>query len=179
MNTPRLILRTWRDEDLEPFARLNADPEVMRHFPSVQTREESDASAARIRAHFEANGFGIWVVEEKGGAPFVGTIGLLRVSFEAHFTPCVELGWRLVRNAWGKGYATEAAREALRFGFEELGLEEVVAFTTPENVRSRRVMERLEMRHSPDDDFDHPRMPSGHPLRRHVLYRRARAQWQR
>ncbi len=174
LSTPRLLLRAWREEDLEPFAAMNADPEVMRHFPSVESRETSDASAARIRAHFEANGFGFWAVEVKGGPPFVGFVGLIRTPFNAHFTPCVEIGWRLARGVWGMGYATEAAQQSLRFGFEELGLQEIVSFTVPGNVRSRRVMERLGMRHSPDEEFEHPRLPPGHPLRRHVLYRLSR-----
>jgi RimJ/RimL family protein N-acetyltransferase len=174
LDTTRLLLRAWRDEDLEPFAAMNADPEVMRHLLGTMSREESDASAARGRAHIDQHGFGFWAVEEKGGSPFIGFVGLIRTSFEAHFTPCVEVGWRLARDAWGRGYATEAAQESLRFGFEELKLDEIVSFTVPGNIRSRRVMERLGMTHSSDGDFEHPRVPVGHPLRRHVLYRVSR-----
>lgn len=167
--TERLILRAWRDEDVEPFAALNADPEVMRHFPSVLSREESDAGAARIRAFLAAHGWGLWAVEVRGGAPFIGFCGLNIPRFEASFTPCVEMGWRLARAAWGHGYATEAARAAARVGFEELGLAELVAFTAVDNRRSRAVMERLGMRE--DGEFDHPSVPEGSPVRRHVLYR--------
>jgi len=169
--TPRLLLRPWRDADLEPFAALNADPEVMAHFPKTLDRAESDQVAARIRAGFEQRGFGWWAVEVPGQAPFIGFIGLSVPSFAAHFMPCVEIGWRLAREHWGKGYATEGARAALDFAFGKLGLREVLAFTTTTNLPSQAVMQRLGMRHSPDDDFDHPSLPAGHPLRRHVLYR--------
>jgi RimJ/RimL family protein N-acetyltransferase len=170
LRTPRLILREWRPEDREPFAQMNADPRVMEHFPSPSTRAESDAFADRIQAHFDQHGFGLWAVEVPGEAPFVGFVGLSIPRFEAHFTPAVEIGWRLAVESWGRGFATEAAHEAVRFGFEEVGLEEIVSFTVPANVRSRRVMERLGMTHDPADDFDHPGLP-GHPLARHVLYR--------
>jgi RimJ/RimL family protein N-acetyltransferase len=169
------MLRRWRLEDREPFAALNADPVVMEHFPSTLARTESDALAERIEAHFGRHGFGLWAVEIPGVTPFAGFTGLSVPAFEAHFTPCVEIGWRLAREHWGKGYATEGARAALRFGFEQAGLAEIVSFTTPANLASRRVMERIGMRHSPSDDFDHPGLPEGHPLRRHVLYRLARA----
>jgi RimJ/RimL family protein N-acetyltransferase len=171
LRTPRLVLRQWRDADLEPFARLNADAETMRHFPAPLSRAASDALALRERARLAARGWGLWAVEAPEAAPFVGFVGLAEPGFEAHFTPAVEVGWRLAREHWGRGYATEAARAALAFAFAELGLDEVVSFTSPLNVRSRRVMERLGMAHAPDDDFDHPRLPEGHPLRRHVLYR--------
>jgi ribosomal-protein-alanine N-acetyltransferase len=176
IRTDRLLLRPWRDSDLEPFAAINADPAVMKHFPRPLDRSESDAFVARIRAHFEREGFGFWAVEAPGAAPLVGLVGLARPAFEAPFSPCVEIGWRLAREHWGKGYATEAARASLRFGFEQLGLTEIVSFTVPENVRSRAVMERLGMMRSAVDDFDHPVLPEGHKLRRHVLYRIRRAQ---
>jgi RimJ/RimL family protein N-acetyltransferase len=149
IRTERLLLRQWRDDDLAPYAALNADPRVMEHFPALLTREQSDASAARIRAHLAAHGFGLWAVEPVGVAPFIGFTGLARPAFEAPFTPCVEIGWRLAAAYWGRGYATEAAAAALRDGFERLGLAEIVAFTVPANRRSRRVMERLGMRHDP------------------------------
>lgn len=174
IRTPRLILRRWRPEDLEPFAALNADPVVMEHFPSTLSREESDAFARRIEDHFDRYGFGLWALEIPGVAPFAGFVGLSVPGFEAHFTPCVEIGWRLAAGSWGKGYATEAARAVLAFGFERLSLAEIVSFTAPANERSRRVMERIGMTRNPADDFDHPRLPEGHPLRRHVLYRVAR-----
>ncbi len=143
----------------------------MEHLPKLLERPESDAFAARIRDHFAAHGFGLWAVEVPGRADFIGFVGLSIPRFEAHFTPCVEIGWRLDRGYWGQGLATEAASRALDFAFGSLGLREVVSFTVPANQRSRRVMERLGMRHSEDDDFDHPLLPQGHPLRAHVLYR--------
>lgn len=169
--TQRLRLRAWRDEDLEPFAALNADPRVMEHFPKTLNRAESDARAARIRDHFAQHGFGYWAVEAVREANFIGFVGLEVPRFQAHFTPCVEIGWRLAYEHWGKGYATEAARAALEFGFFKLGLNEIVSSTVPANRRSWSVMERLGMKRSPSDDFDHPALPEGHPLRKHVLYR--------
>ncbi len=172
--TPRLHLRQWRLSDRMPFATLNADPRVMEYYPNPLTSDESDALVSRIQTHFEQFGFGLWAVEIPNVAPFVGFVGLAVPSFEAHFTPCVEIGWRLAVEHWGNGYATEAARAALAFAFEALGLDEVVSFTTMGNRRSRRVMERIGMRYEPADDFDYPTLPEGHPLRRHVLYRMTR-----
>lgn len=172
--TARLRLRPWRDDDLPAFAALNADPDVMAHLPGPLDRAGSDAMAARIGEHFRRRGFGFWAVEVPGVAPFAGFVGLAIPRFEAHFTPCIEIGWRLARDYWGRGYATEAARVALDFGFRELDLAEVVAFTVPANLPSRAVMERLGMARSPADDFDHPALPEGSPLRRHVLYRARR-----
>jgi ribosomal-protein-alanine N-acetyltransferase len=169
--TPRLTLRGWRPEDRAPFAALNADPEVMRHLPAPLARAESDALVDRIEAHFGRHGFGLWAVEIVGVEPFVGYVGLAVPSFQAAFTPCVEIAWRLARTFWGQGYATEAARAAAHYGFETLRLPELLAFTVPGNVASRRVMEKLGMARDPADDFDHPVLPPGHALRRHVLYR--------
>jgi RimJ/RimL family protein N-acetyltransferase len=171
LTTARLILRPWRDDDLAPFAAVNADPRVREFFPGVLDRAESDAAVVRIRDHFDRHGFGYWAVQAPGVADFMGFIGLAVPRFEAHFTPCVEIGWRLGFDHWGHGYATEGARAALDFGFEKLQLDEIVSYTVPANVRSRRVMERLGMTHSLADDFDHPLVAEGHPLRRHVLYR--------
>jgi RimJ/RimL family protein N-acetyltransferase len=171
LTTERLRLRPWRPEDLPHFAALNADPRVMEHFPRVLTEEESNRQAAWVAEHFEKHGFGSWAVEVIGGAEFVGFVGLSIPAFEAHFTPCVEIGWRLAYDHWKHGYATEAARAALACGFQRLGLEEIVAFTVPANHRSIAVMQRLGMTRRPAEDFDHPRLPPGHPLRRHVLYR--------
>jgi RimJ/RimL family protein N-acetyltransferase len=171
LETSRLRLRRWLDEDREPFATLNADPQVMAHFPSSLTREQSDELVEKIESGFEANGFGLWALELRGTGAFVGFTGLSVPEFDAHFTPAVEVGWRLERPAWGNGYATEASRAALAFGFERIGLAEVVSFTTVENRRSRAVMERLGMTHELADDFDHPALPEGHRLSRHVLYR--------
>jgi RimJ/RimL family protein N-acetyltransferase len=173
----RIVLRHWRPEDRDPFAALNADPVVMAHFPSTLTPAESDAGVDRIEAHFDKHGFGLWAVEIPGVAPFAGFIGLSIPAFEAHFTPCVEIGWRLAREYWGKGYATEGASATLHFGFEGLGLAEIVSFTSTANVRSRRLMERIGMHHSPADDFDHPSLPAGHPLLAHVLYRMTKVEW--
>ncbi len=175
LETNRLLLRAWRSEDLAPFAALNADPRVMEHFPAPLSRAESDALAERIQAHFDAHGFGVWAVEAPGVAAFAGFVGLAVPRFEAHFTPCVEIGWRLAAEHWGRGYATEGARAAMAFGFESLELDEIVSFTAPANVRSVRVMEKLGMTRDPEEDFDHPSLPEGHPLRRHVLYRRKQA----
>ena len=166
----RVLLRGWRADDLAPFAALNRDPRVMEHYPAPLTRDESDAFVReRVVRSFADRGFGPWAVEVPGVAPFIGYVGLLAPTFEAHFTPCVEIGWRLAFPAWGHGYATEAARVALAFGFGEAGLDEIVSFTVPANRRSVAVMERLGLR--ADGEFDHPRLPPGHELRRHVLYR--------
>lgn len=174
IHTPRLTLRPWQDEDLHAFAALNADPRVMEFLPRPLDRGESDALAARIRDHFGRHGFGLWAVEVPGIAEFIGFVGLSIPGFDAHFTPCVEVGWRLAFEHWGRGYATEAARASLDFAFDRLGLDEVVSFTVPTNRRSRGVMERIGMTRTPADDFDHPSLHEGHPLRRHVLYRAAR-----
>ena len=171
LRTERLILRRWRDSDREPFARMNADPEVMRHMVRPLTREESDALVDRIERHFDELGYGLWAVEVPGVTRFAGFVGLLRATFPAHFTPAVEVGWRLDRPFWGQGYATEAARSALADAFERVGLSEVVSFTIPANLRSIAVMERLGMTREPADDFEHPNVPDGHPAKRHVLYR--------
>lgn len=171
LETPRLRLRHWRPSDREPFAAINADPAVMEYFPAPLDREESDRLIDSIETRFERHGFGLWALEVLATEEFVGFTGLAAPSFEAHFTPAVEVGWRLARPAWGKGYATEAGRASLAFGFEQAGLREVVSLTSVGNARSRAVMERLGMTRDPADDFDHPGLEEGHPLRRHVLYR--------
>ena len=176
LTTDRLILRMWRNGDREPFARMNADPAVMEFFPSLLTREESDATVDRIEVHFAAHGFGVWATELKSTGEFIGFVGLWTPRFKAHFTPCVEIGWRLSREHWGRGLATEGAQAARDYGFGGLGLRELVSFTTVGNMRSRRVMEKLGMTHDSADDFDHPDLPEGHALRRHVLYRKCREQ---
>ena len=177
LTTERLRLRSWREADIAPFAALNADPRVMEFYPRLATFAESEVFAKRANAKLFERGFGLWAVEAPGLAPFIGYVGLAEPSFSAHFTPCVEIGWRLAWEHWGRGYATEAARAALRHAFGFLGLQEVVSFTAQDNWRSRRVMERLGMRHSPTDDFHHPSLPEGHALRRHVLFRLNRNQW--
>lgn len=171
IETERLLLREWRDEDLPAFAAMNRDPEVVRFLPKPLTEEESNGLACRIRDHFLRHGFGLWAVEIPGVLPFAGFTGLSSPSFDAPFTPCVEAGWRLAPSCWNQGYATEAAQAAVAHGFAGLGLNEVVSFTVPQNAASRRVMEKLGMTHDVNDDFEHPALPSGHPLRPHVLYR--------
>ncbi|AMB60541.1 GNAT family acetyltransferase [Microterricola viridarii] len=180
--TERLLLRRWTPADRAPFAALNADPRVMEHFPSTLDAAASDAMIERIEQGFERAGFGLWAVERRDTGEFIGFVGLSRPGFTAHFTspehPAVEVGWRLAADAWGNGYASEAASAALAFGFEQLGLGEIVSFTALGNLRSRKVMERIGMTHDPADDFDHPALPRTDRLSRHVLYRaRPRESW--
>jgi len=172
--TPRLRLRRWRPTDRDPFAAMNADAQVMEHFPAALSCEESDALASAIEHHFVEHGFGLWAVEIPGVAPFAGFVGLSIPRFVAPFMPAVEVGWRLAVPYWGFGYATEGARAALTYGFDSLGLSEIVSFTPPGNLRSRKVMERIGMTRDVAGDFDHPGLDAAHPLRRHVLYRIAR-----
>ncbi len=172
IQTPRLLLRPWTTADRAPFAALNADPAVMEHFPSVLTRAESDAMADRIVAHFDRHGYGLWAVELPD-VPFAGFVGLNVPVFEAPFMPCVEIGWRLAAAQWGHGYAREAAAAVLKWAFGVKQIPEIVSFTVPGNARSRRVMEAIGMTHDPAGDFEHPLLPKGHRLRRHVLYRAA------
>lgn len=174
IRTSRLLLRPWRSTDRAPFAALNADPVVMELMPSVLTTEESDTLADAIDGDLRRRGWGLWAVEVSGEDDFVGFVGLNQPGFEAAFTPCVEIGWRLARHAWGRGFATEGATAVLQLAFDALGLDEVVSFTSEGNERSRRVMEKLGLTRDPADDFDHPRLPEGHALRRHVLYRARR-----
>ena len=171
LRTERLLLRRWQAGDLAPFAALNADPVVMEHLIAPLSQQETAEMIETLERRFEDQGYGLWAVEVIGGAPFVGFVGLNPATFEAPFTPAVEVGWRLAREHWSHGYATEAARAAVQFGFEVAGLDEIVSFTAAGNVRSRRVMERLGMTRDPAEDFDHPRVPEGHPARRHVIYR--------
>jgi len=178
LTTPRLLLRRWRAGDLVPFQALNADLRVMEFMPALLTAEESDAMAARIQQHFERYGFGLFAAESLADHAFLGFIGLSTPGFDAPFMPAVEIGWRLAADSWGRGLATEGASAVLSYAFSTLGIPSVVSFTVPQNLRSRRVMEKLGMVHNPADDFDHPRLPPGHPLRRHVLYRLHRQAWQ-
>ena len=177
LDTARLRLRQWRDEDLAPFARLNADAEVMEFFPARLSRESSDAVARRLRDKLAERGWGLWAVEERASGEFIGFIGLQPPAVQLPFSPCIEIGWRLARAYWGKGYATEGARAALRAGFATLGLDEIVAFTALGNRRSRAVMERLGMLEDAKGAFDHPSVPQGSPVRAHCLYRLSRARW--
>jgi RimJ/RimL family protein N-acetyltransferase len=175
--TPRLLLRPWRDDDREPFAAMSADPGVMEHFPAVLDRAASDRVIDRLRAHFAERGYGFWAVEAPGVAPFVGLVGLLHQTYAAPWTPGIEIGWRIARPHWGQGYAPEAAAEALRIGFADLGADEIVAITVATNAKSRRVMTKLGMAHDEAGDFDHPELPADSPLRRHILYRMRREDW--
>jgi RimJ/RimL family protein N-acetyltransferase len=177
LKTDRLILRRWRREDRAPFAAMNSDAEVMEFMPGRLSAEESDLVVDRIEAHFAAHGFGLWAAELREPSQFLGFVGLSVPRFEAVFTPCVEVGWRLARDCWGQGLATEGAHEVVRHAFEDLKLESIVSFTTSRNFRSRRVMEKLGMTHDPDEDFDHPLLPREHPLRRHALYRLYALDW--
>jgi RimJ/RimL family protein N-acetyltransferase len=194
LRTKHLLLRRWRSTDLPAFAALNADPAVMELMPAPLSLAESAALIDRIEACFQAHGYGLWAVEvlapssgqapssghsESGSVdqvsseqrPCIGFVGLAPVDIDVPFAPAVEIGWRLARDCWGQGFATEAARAALAFGFEMCGLQEIVSFTAAANLRSRSLMERLGMRHDPCEDFDHPMLAVGDGLRRHVLYR--------
>lgn len=177
LQTERLILRRLRSDDFDAFSAMNADPEVMRYFPACLNRAETEALVARMNRHFERYGFGWWAVEAQDADVFVGFVGLMVPAFHAHFTPCVEVGWRLIRHFWGQGYATEAGRASLDFAFERLGIDEVVSMAVEANERSRRVMAKLGMTRRSEDDFGHPKIPFGHPLRHHVLYRIKRQNW--
>jgi len=171
IKTERLILRQWSEKDLEPFARLNADPRVMEYFPALLSSEESDAMVKRLSEHIETHGWGFMAASLVETGELIGFIGMNHVNFSAPFVPAVEIGWRLAYDYWGKGYATEGALGCLTYGFKTLMLSEVVSFTPTQNFRSMAVMERIGMHRYPADDFEHPRLSEGHPLRRHVLYR--------
>jgi RimJ/RimL family protein N-acetyltransferase len=168
--TERLLLRDWRDTDVDAFAAINADPVVMEYFPQPYTEERTRKFVERIGERWRELGYGLWAVERKDSGRFIGYIGLWPATFPAHFTPAVEVGWRLAADQWGHGYATEGARAALDHGFDTLGLDEIVSFTSARNLRSIKVMERLGMHRDAADDFAHPNVPDG-PLRAHVLYR--------
>ncbi len=171
LHTRRCVLRQWQGGDLEPWAAMNADPEVRRHFPGLLTPEAAAAEAGRCRDAIAQRGWGMWALDLPGVMPFAGFVGLNVPHYDAPFVPAVEIGWRLPRAAWGSGYASEAAQAALEFAFTRLGLREVVAIAVPGNQASLRVMQRLGMVRDEAGDFDHPRIEAGHPLRRHVLYR--------
>jgi RimJ/RimL family protein N-acetyltransferase len=171
IETSRLSLRLWQPSDRVPFALMNGDPRVMEFMPACLSPAESDAVADRIQAHFEQHGFGLYAAELRDEHRFIGFVGVSVPNFDAHFTPCVEIGWRLAAADWGRGFATEGASAVAAYAFENPQLNELVSFTVPMNTKSRCVMEKLGMTHDPSDDFDHPKLPNGHPLRRHVLYR--------
>ena len=177
LRTARLLLRRWQPRDKQAFAALNDNSDVMRYMPGRLSQGDSDGWADRIEAEFERDGFGLWALELPGEASFIGFTGLRYISFAASFAPAVEIGWRLAPKFWGKGYATEAARLAMRIGFEGFALQEIVAETTETNLASRRVMERLGMTYDSNADFDHPQIADDHPLRRYVLYRLSQTCW--
>jgi RimJ/RimL family protein N-acetyltransferase len=171
IETDRLLLRRWTEKDRAPFFRLNSDARVMEFMPNRLSRLESDLLVDQIEDHFRKHSFGLYALELREDHSFIGFLGLAIPAFTAHFTPCVEIGWRLSANHWGRGLATEGARAVVRRAFEVVRLDALVSFTVPANIRSRRVMEKIGMTHNAAEDFDHPNLPEGHPLRHHVLYR--------
>jgi len=178
LETKRLILRTWQNSDLEPFAKMNSDKDVMEFFPSILSKKESDELAAKINKHYGDNGYTLYAISLKETKEFIGFVGLLNVEKSTqYFAPSVEIGWRLTKECWGKGYATEAARAVLAYGFTELKLKEIVSFTAVINKPSQRVMEKIGLTHNKNDDFDHPKLEENSPLLRHVLYRLTREEW--
>lgn len=177
VRTQRLILRPWRETDLEPFAKLNADPKVMEFYPSVMTRDNSDALAMKFQREFKGRGYGFWAIEVPGIADFIGYVGLNYWNLDMPFAPCVDVGWRLDSSFWGHGYATEGAEASLHFGFKMLKLFEIVAMATINNTRSKRVMERLGMTTDSAENFEHPKVPKGDPLSWRVLYRLSEKDW--
>jgi 3-dehydroquinate dehydratase/shikimate dehydrogenase len=176
IRTKRLILRPWQEKDLEPFAKMNADPRVMEYFPSVKTFAETADEYRRILDHFSKHGWGLWAVS-LNETDFIGYIGLRFDNFPAPFTPAFEVGWRLAFDYWGKGYATEGALASLNYGFKTLHLNEIISFTSVLNTRSQRIMKKIGMHHDLADDFDNPKLPNGHPLQKHTLYRITRDKW--
>jgi ribosomal-protein-alanine N-acetyltransferase len=177
LETERLLLRQWREQDLPVFAELNSDLEVMEYFPKPLNREESDAIAQKCESLISERGWGFWATEIKDSGEFIGFVGLHKPKATLPFSPCVEIGWRLLKKYWGNGYASEAAREALKYSFEILCLNEVVSFTTVSNFRSQAVMERLGL-HNTHQNFEHPDLPKGHALSKHVLYKITKSEWQ-
>jgi RimJ/RimL family protein N-acetyltransferase len=177
LRTRRLILRRWKESDLLPFIRINADPRVMEFMLGTMTEEETRQSVEHMKKHFDARGFGRWAVEIADSEKFIGFVGISIPSYPLAFSPCVEVAWRICAEEWGKGYAPEAGNEAMRDGFERVGLQEIVSFTTLTNLKSRRVMEKLGMRYCPSEDFNHPMVPADHRLLRHVLYRMSKSDW--
>jgi ribosomal-protein-alanine N-acetyltransferase len=173
LTTERVILRRWQPGDLAPFGSLNADPQVMEYFPAVMNRAESDALVDRIEMHFAEHGWGLWAAERRDTGDFIGFVGLSPVPDDLSLAPGTEVGWRLARAHWGQGFATEGARASLAYAFNEVGLDEILSFTSAANVRSQRVMQKLGMHRDSANDFEHPRFPDWSD-RHHVVYRLAR-----
>ncbi len=177
IESPRLILRSWKESDIAPFASMNQDPKVMEFFLSISSPEESEAMANRFQKQIDDKGYGPWAVELKSTGEFIGFIGLLIVAPHFHFAPAIEAGWRLSQKHWGQGLATEGAIEVLQIAFEDLNLEEVVSMTAALNLPSQRVMQKIGMNHLAADDFNHPKIEQNHPLCKHVLFRAKREIW--
>lgn len=177
LQTKRLLLRPWKESDLAPFAKLNADPKVMEFFPNTLSRKESDALVKKFQEENEEQGYGYWAIEVPNLAEFIGFVGLKYWNLETNFAPCVDIGWRLDSSHWGRGYATEGARRVLQYGFEEIKLTEIVSMATTGNERSQNVMRRLGMTTDPNENFEHPRVPRGDPLSWRVLYRLSAEEW--
>lgn len=177
LDTSRLILRTFKDADLEPMTDINQDPKAMKYFPALQDKEQTRQLINRIQTHYDTYGYSLYAVELKQTQQMIGFVGLLRADFDAHFTPTVEIGWRLASNHWNKGYAAEAAKAVLNYAFTKLDLDELVSFTSENNKRSCHLMEKIGMHHDSQDDFDHPKLEKTNPLCRHVLYRLTKAEY--
>ena len=177
LETDRLILRLWQSSDVDGMAAIDQDPKVCQYLPAIGTRATTEAGVQRILNHYQEHGFCLYAVELKENNEFIGFLGLSIPSFESHFTPAVEIGWRLASRHWNKGYATEGAKAVLKYGFLTLNLDEIVSFTVVNNRASRRIMEKIGLHHNPDDDFNHPRLAADSPLRRHVLYRLSKAEY--
>jgi len=175
--TDRLVLRDWLAEDVAPFSVINQDPQVMEFFPNILSVEETRVFISKIRAHLKQHGFGLYACALRETNALIGFVGLSIPTFDSHFTPCVEIGWRLSSSHWDQGFATEAAQTVLKIGFEQFNLKEIVSFTVPQNLRSRHVMEKLGMKHDEADDFNHPNLSLTHPLSMHVLYRLQKTDW--
>jgi len=177
IETDRLILRTWRDEDLESMFAINQDPKVMEYFPSLQDLDMTKNFIDKVNAHFENHGYSLYATVRKDTNEFIGFIGLLIAEFESHFTPATEIGWRLSSNHWGQGFATEGAKAVLDYAFRELKIPEIVSFTAASNAKSIRVMQKIGLQHNEANDFDHPKLDDESPLKRHVLYRLIREKY--
>lgn len=177
LETDRLTLRPFQATDVGPMALVDQDPQVCQYLPAIGTRASTEAGVQRIIRHYEEYGFSLYAVELKSNREFIGFLGLITPSFQAHFTPAIEIGWRLASKHWNKGYATEGAKAVLHYGFMELNLDKIVSFTVVNNQASRRVMEKIGLHHDPQDDFDHPRLPADSPLQRHVLYKLSKTEY--
>lgn len=171
ISTSRLLLRLWKEGDIDAYYQINQNPDVLEFLPGALTRTEVKNFMARQNQQFVERGFALWAAELKETSDLIGFIGLNYFDYPVHFSPAVEIGWRLSSSFWGKGYATEGARKVIEFGFHQCHLQEIVAFTVPKNIRSQRVMEKIGMVQDMNGDFFHPKLPRKHRLAKHVLYR--------